>query len=382
MFNGLNVGKFIILGCALFAAQSGWATADSWQLNLFKGVTPVSKDIYYLHMTALKVCLVIGTLVFGIMIYSLINHRKSKGYTPATFSHNLLLELVWFVIPLLILIGLAIPATRIMIRMDDTNLADITVKIVGYQWRWQYEYMDQGITYFSNLSTPEAQIQNQEQKGEWYLSEVDKPLVLPVNKKIRFLVTSNDVIHSWWVPELGVKRDAIPGFMYESWAKIEKTGVYRGQCSELCGVHHAFMPIVVKAVNEEEFTQWVALQNKVTKTSFPSAQNRPETLASNELMDLGKQKYEQMCAACHKTDGSGLPPTFPALKASRVAVGPVDKHISIILNGVAGSAMQPYKEQLSDKEIAAITTYERNAWGNNTHDMVQPADVAKLRQAK
>jgi cytochrome c oxidase subunit 2 len=216
------------------------------------------------------------------------------------------------------------------------------------------------------------------------LLEVDKPLVLPVNKKIRFLVTSNDVIHSWWVPELGIKRDAIPGFMYEAWAKIEKPGVYRGQCAELCGINHGFMPIVVEAVSQDEFNQWVAKQPKVGDKSLntESASSAPKKMTRSELMSLGKKKYEQVCMACHKNNGTGLPPMYPALKGSSVAVGkPINRHIELIVNGIPGSAMQSYKDQLTDEEIAAITTYERNAWGNNTDDEVQPSDVAALRKS-
>ncbi len=262
MFNRLKICKLFIILFALCSASVS-AAVNPWQLNMYPGVTPISKDIYYLHMVCMTVCAIIGVVVFGVMIYSLIHHRKSKGYKAASFHDNSRLEIVWSIIPFLILVGLAVPATKVLIRMDDTEQSEVTIKIVGYQWRWQYQYLDQGISYFSNLSTPYAQIKNKKAKNEWYLLEVDKPLVLPVNKKIRFLVTSNDVIHSWWVPELGIKRDAIPGFMYEAWARIEKPGVYRGQCAELCGINHGFMPIVVKAVSQEEFDQWVAQQTKV-----------------------------------------------------------------------------------------------------------------------
>nr|WP_298623808.1 cytochrome c oxidase subunit II [uncultured Legionella sp.] len=364
---------------------SALAAADYWQLNMYKGVTPLSHDMYYLHMVCMAVCAVIGVVVFGIMIYSLIHHRKSKGYKPATFHDNPRLEIVWSIIPFLILIGLAIPATQVLIRMSDSNESDVTIKVVGYQWRWQYQYLDQGISFYSNLSTPYAQIQNKEKKGQWYLLEVDKPLVLPINKKIRFLVTSGDVIHSWWVPELGIKRDAIPGFMYEAWARIEKPGVYRGQCAELCGINHGFMPIVVQAVSEEEFDDWVAKQDKV-QDQYAKTEGVPgeqKTMTRSELMTLGKQKYEQFCSACHKADGTGLPPLYPALKGSSVAVGkPISRHIDLILNGIPDSSgMMPYKDQLNDEEIAAIATYERNAWGNNTDDLIQPAEVAKLRHS-
>ncbi|CEG58960.1 cytochrome c oxidase subunit II [Legionella fallonii] len=383
MLNRLTICKLVVILCALFPAESVLAAADNWQLNMYKGVTPLSKDMYYLHMVGMVVCAVIGVVVFGVMIYSLIHHRKSKGYKPATFHDNPRLEVIWSIIPFLILVGLAVPATRVLIRMDDSRQSDVTVKVVGHQWRWQYQYLDQGISYFSNISTPNEQIQNKQAKGEWYLLEVDKPLVLPVNKKIRFLVTSNDVIHSWWVPELGIKRDAIPGFMYEAWATIDQPGTYRGQCAELCGINHGFMPIVVEAVSQEKFDQWVAEQTKVDEQTLkteakPSTQ---KTMTYSELMTLGKQKYEQMCAACHGANGLGLPPMYPALKGSSVAVGkPISRHIDLILNGIPGSAMQPYKDQLTDEEIAAITTYERNAWNNNTEDQIQPEQVAALRE--
>lgn len=382
MLNRFTIRTLVLIISAMILAPSLWAAADQWQLNMYQGVTPISKDIYYLHMVAMVVCAIIGVVVFGIMIYSLVHHRKSKGYKPAKFHDNLSLEIVWSIIPFLILLGLAIPATKVLIRMDDTAQSEVTIKIVGYQWRWQYQYMDQGISFFSTLSTPYAEINNKEKKSEWYLLEVDKPLVLPTNKKIRFLVTSNDVIHSWWVPELGIKRDAIPGFMYEAWAIIEKPGTYRGQCAELCGLNHGFMPIVVQAVSPAEFDQWVAKQtleqNKSLQTeSLASAQ---PTMTRPELMKLGKQKYQQFCSACHAEDGEGLPPLYPALKGSSLAVGhPISRHIELLLNGVMGSAMQPYKDQLTDAEIAAIVTFERNAWGNNTNDEVQPAEVATLR---
>jgi len=384
MLNGLKISKLAAMLWALTSAQSGFAAADTWQLNMYKGVTPLSKDMYYLHMIGMIVCIIIGIVVFGVMIYSLIHHRKSKGFKPATFHDNPRLEIVWSIIPFLILVGLAVPATKVLIRMEDTQESAVTIKVVGHQWRWQYQYLDQGISYFSNLSTPYDQIQNKKAKGEWYLLEVDKPLVLPVGKKIRFLVTSNDVIHSWWVPELGIKRDAIPGFMYEAWAIIEKPGTYRGQCAELCGINHGFMPIVVEAVNQPEFDQWVAQHTKVgdhyLKTGLlPTAQR---AMTRSELMTLGMQKYEQICVACHRADGTGLPPMYPSLKRSSVAVGkPISRHIDLILHGVPGSAMQPYKDQLTDEEIAAVTTYVRNAWGNNTGDDIQPAEVAALRSS-
>jgi len=381
MLTKLKVGKILGMFAAIIMAPAAWAV-DTWQMNMYRGVTPLSRDMYDLHMVAIYVCAAIGVIVFGVMFYSLFYHRKSRGYQAAVFHEHPFLEVIWSIIPLMILIALAVPATKVLINMEDSSNSDVTIKIVGYQWKWQYQYMDQGISYFSNLSTSYAQVHNQVPKGEWYLLEVDKPLVVPVNKKIRFLVTSNDVVHSWWVPELGVKRDAIPGFMHEAWARIEKPGTYRGQCAELCGVNHGFMPIVVEAVSEEDFAKWVASQSTVkpvvvSPTDVPTQQ---KTMTRTELMTLGKEKYDIMCAACHQANGHGIPPMFPALKGSSVAVGrPISRHIDMILTGVPGTAMQPYADQLSDAEIAAIVTYERNAWGNNTNDEIQPSDVAKVR---
>lgn len=384
MLNRLKTGNLLSAMAGLLGSTQVFAAVDNWQLNMYQGVTPISRDQYDLHMIAMLVCAIIGVLVFGVMIYSLVHHRKSRGYQPAKFHDNTRLEIVWTIIPFLILVGLAVPATKVLIRMNDTEESAVTIKITGYQWRWQYQYLDQGISYFSNLSTPYAQITNEEKKGQWYLLEVDKPLVVPTNKKIRFLVTSNDVVHSWWVPELGIKRDAIPGFMHEAWARIEKPGVYRGQCAELCGINHGFMPIVVEAVKSEDFDKWVESQTKVQDV-YAETENKPQDqkqMSRADLMTLGKAKYDLICSACHKPDGTGMPPMFPPLKGSSVAVGkPISRHINIVLNGVAGTAMQAFKDQLTDEEIAAIVTYERNAWGNNTDDVVQPAEVAAVRNA-
>lgn len=376
-------GLGILIGMLCLCGLSTAFATDAWQLNMPRGVTPLSHDMYDLHMVAMLICAIIGVVVFGVMIYSLIFHRKSRGYKADVFHEHYVLEVVWSIIPFLILVALAIPATKVLMRMDDTENADVTIKVVGYQWKWQYQYLDQGISFYSVLSTPYEQIQNKEPKGEWYLLEVDKPLVLPINKKIRFLVTANDVVHSWWVPDLGIKRDAIPGFMHEAWARIEKPGVYRGQCTELCGIYHGFMPIVVKAVTQKEFAAWVASQPKVdtSGSNIETLSSQQPDLSRAELMRIGKQKYDIVCAPCHQVNGRGLPPMFPALKGSSVAVGkPISRHISMILNGVSGTAMQAYAEQLTDTEIAAIATYERNAWENNTDDEIQPKDVAKIRR--
>lgn len=370
------------------------------EVNMSPGVTPISHQVFDLHMFAIWVCVGIAIVVYGVMIYSLIHHRKSKGAKAAHFHENAILEVVWTVIPFVLLIILAIPATKVLGRMEDTKNADLTIKVTGYQWKWQYEYLEDGISFFSNLSTPIDEIYGDKSKEKWYLLEVDKPLVVPVNQKIRFLVTSNDVIHSWWVPQLGVKRDAIPGFIHESWAKIDKPGIYRGQCAELCGVNHGFMPIVVKAVSQEEFKAWVAQQPKLpmNRRSLPVAsvgagvstsvadgqavlQPQLPVKTFEELMTEGKEQYGKYCSVCHQLDGKGMPPLFPALKGSSVAVGhSVARHINLVLTGVPGTAMQAFADQLTDEELAAIVTYERNAWENDTGDVVQPADVAAVRE--
>ena len=381
----LKIARFskaiFALFCCLFFNPS-LAKINEWQLNMPKGVTPLSKDMYHLHMIAMEICAIIGVVVFGILIYSLIHHRKSKGYQAAHFHDNTRLEVVWTIIPFLILLGLAFPATRTLVKLDNTDNAEVTIKIVGSQWKWQYYYMDEGVSFYSNLATPFNEIMNKTKKGATYLLNVDNPLVLPVGKKVRFLVTASDVIHSWWVPELGVKRDAIPGFMHEAWANIKKPGIYRGQCTELCGVGHGYMPIVVKAVSEEEYKQWIAEQLK-KQTLWHDKQyaiDEQKNMSKDELMALGEEKYNMICAACHKVDGKGLPPMYPALKGSSYAVGyPISRHIDIILYGSPGSAMQSYENMLSNEEIAAVVTYERNAWENNTNDIVEPVEVAKLR---
>jgi cytochrome c oxidase subunit 2 len=356
------------------------AHAD-WRMNMASGVTPISRDIYDLHMTVFWICVGIAVVVFGVLTYTLIKHRKSKGAKAAQFHENKLVEIIWAIIPFIILIALAIPATKVLFRMNDETASDITIKITGYQWKWKYEYLDQGISFFSNLSTPQDQQSNQADKGENYLLEVDHPLVVPIHKKIRFLLTASDVIHSWFVPALGIKRDALPGFINEAWARIDTPGVYRGQCAELCGANHGYMPIVVVAMTEDDFAKWVA-QQKSGKAVTVSTTSAPKKLTKDDLMAQGKVVYEKTCAVCHKPDGTGMPPAFPALKGSKIATGPVAGHIDIVLNGKPGTAMQAFGAQLSDADLAAVITYERNAFGNNTGDLVQPTDIAAAKGKK
>lgn len=362
---------------ALFAASSS-AFAES-KINLTQGVSPISHDVYELHMTVFWLCVIIGVLVFGVMFYSIFHHRKSKGSKPATFHSHFLLEITWTIIPAIILVLLAIPATKVLLNMNDNAQEDLTIKITGYQWKWQYEYLEDGVKFFSNLSTPLEQMQNLAPKGENYLREVDHPLVVPIHKKIRFLVTSNDVNHAWWVPDLAVKRDAIAGIINEGWTIINKPGTYRGQCAELCGIHHAYMPIVVVAVTEDAYKAWVAEQKGESSTGAADA-NKTWTL--QELVEKGSQVYGRICAACHQPNGAGVPPTFPALNGSKIALGPIKDHVEIVFNGKSGTAMQAFKNQLSDTEIAAVVTYERNAWNNHTGTMVQPVAITALREGK
>ncbi|MCL1143458.1 cytochrome c oxidase subunit II [Shewanella gaetbuli] len=364
------------LYCFLAALVAPSLGASEMPLNMTKGVTNISGQVYDLHMIILYICCAIGVLVFGIMIYSIIYHRKSKGAVPANFHESTKVEIAWTVIPFLILIGMAIPATKTLIAMEDPTNADLTIKVTGSQWKWHYSYFNEDVEFYSILSTPRSQIDGDETKTENYLLEVDKPLVLPINRKVRFLMTSDDVIHSWWVPAFAVKKDANPGFINEAWTKIDKPGVYRGQCAELCGKDHGFMPVVVKALPEAEYDAWLQEQKQLAKNAQAAAQAAlSETLSKEELMAEGEQVYLSTCAACHQPNGAGLPGVFPSLIGSPLIKGSVAGHIDIVLHGKAGTAMQSFAKQLSAKQIAAVVTYERNAWGNDTGDIVQAADV-------
>jgi len=357
-----------LCGLALFPVMS---MAD-WTMNMSPGVTQTSNDIYGLHMTILWICVVIGVVVFGVMFWSIFAHRKSRGHKPANFHENTTVEVLWTIIPLVVLVAMAIPATATLIDMYDTTEADVDIKITGYQWKWKYDYLDDEFGYFSSLSTPRDQINNRQTKGDNYLLEVDNPLVVPVGQKVRLLMTANDVIHSWWVPEFGLKKDAIPGFINEAWIRVDTPGTYRGQCTELCGKDHGFMPIVVEAVPQAEYQTWIGEQRAAAEKEKELTQ-KEWTMA--ELMERGEKSYQSTCAACHQADGSGLPPSFPALRGSAIAVGDIAGHIDIVVNGKRGTAMQAFGEQLNEVDIAAIITYERNAWGNNMGDMVTPKEI-------
>jgi len=360
----------VLLGGLLFPAMS---MAD-WTLNMSPGVTGTSNEIFDLHMTILWICVVIGVVVFGIMFWSIFAHRKSRDpdRKPANFHENTLVEILWTVIPLVILVVMAIPATATLVDMYDTTEAEIDIKVTGYQWRWKYDYLDEEFGFFSNLATSDDEINNRTAKTENYLLEVDKPLVIPTKTRVRLLLTANDVIHSWWVPAFGLKKDAIPGFINEIWTEVDEPGIYRGQCTELCGIRHGFMPVVVKAVPREEYDAWIAEQTASADAERELTQ-KDWTMA--ELMARGEQAYATACAACHQPDGSGAPPAFPALKGSQLALEDMEGHIDIVVNGAAGTAMQAFGNQLSEVDLAAVITYERNAWGNDTGEMVTPKEI-------
>ena len=358
--------------CLLFG---GSAYAES-SINLTQGVTQISQRVYDLHMTILYICAVIGLLVFGAMFYSMFKHRKSKGAVAANFHESTKIELIWTIIPFIILISMAVPATQTLIAMEDTSDADLTIKVTGSQWKWHYEYFGKGVEFFSLMSTPRAQIENQAAKGEHYLLEVDNPLVIPTDRKVRFLFTSDDVIHSWWIPAFSVKKDAIPGFINESWTQVDHPGTYRGQCTELCGKDHGFMPIVVEAIDSNAFDNWLATQQQAAEMAAAEEQQQlASTLTMEESMTLGKEIYDTRCAACHQINGEGIPGAFPAMKGGAITTGDLAGHIDIVVNGKAGTAMQAFGNQLTLKQLATVITYERNAWGNDTGDVVQLSDI-------
>jgi cytochrome c oxidase subunit II len=370
MSAAIRVASF--LGLMLVSMQS-WA---EYQLDLRPGVTSFSQGAYDIHQMVMWICVGIGVVVFGAMVISMFLHRKSRGHAAAEFHDNLKLEIVWTIIPFIILAFMAIPATKVLLAMEDVSNSDMSIKVTGYQWKWHYDYLGEDISFFSNLATPMEEIQNKATKGEHYLLETDNNIVVPVNKKIRLLFTSNDVIHSWWVPAFGVKKDAIPGYINESWFKTDKPGIYRGQCAELCGTNHGFMPIVVEVKSEDDYAAWVASKKQAAAAAEESAN---KTWTKDDLMEHGKKVYATSCAACHQANGAGIPNVFPALQGSPVALGDVAKHIDVIVKGVPGTAMQAFGPQLNDADIAALVTYERNAWGNDTGDVVQPSDIKAAR---
>jgi cytochrome c oxidase subunit 2 len=321
----------------------------------------------------------IFVIVFGAMFYSIFTHRKAAGAKAAHFHENTTVEIIWTVVPFVVLIGMAFPATKTLLAMRDTSVPDLTVKVTGYQWKWGYDYLQgegNGIQFYSALATPREQIEGRAPKGENYLLEVDRPLVVPVGKKVRILTTAQDVIHSWWVPALGVKQDANPGFIRDTWFRADKEGTYRGQCAELCGKDHGFMPIVVEAMAPEKYTAWVAGQ-KTQMAATAAEATKAWTL--DELKAHGAKVYASNCVACHQQTGMGVPKVFPALSGSKIVNGPKDAQLQLVMNGKPGTAMAAFKH-LSDVDIAAVITHTRNNWDNKSGDMVTPAEVKASRK--
>ncbi|MFT4711799.1 MAG: cytochrome c oxidase subunit 2 [Candidatus Azotimanducaceae bacterium] len=369
-------GKWLVALSLLLS--SNWVHAD-WTVNMREGVTAISREVYSLHMTIFWVCVVIGVVVFGVMILSMLLHRKSLGVKPADFHHSTKIEILWTIIPVVILIVMAVPSTRVLSAMYDSTDADIDIEVRGLQWKWQYTYLnddpEKEVKFISSLLTPSEEIYNEARKRENYLLDVDNELVIPINKKIRFLITSQDVIHAFWVPDFAVKRDAVPGFIHESWAIVEEPGIYRGQCAELCGPQHGFMPIVVRAVEQAEYEEWLIGKQEEAKLVFETV---GKEWTHDEMMVKGEEVYGRVCAVCHQPNGQGLPPAFPSLVGQGITVGPMAPHVDIVLNGKSGTAMQSFSSQLNAAEIAAVIVYERNSWGNEMGDIIQPKEIHEM----
>jgi cytochrome c oxidase subunit 2 len=384
---GKLVSTFAALTMLAAAAPHGIQAAElPAQYNLQPPITTIAEQIYDLHTLIMWIIVGIFVVVFGFMAVAIVKHRKSVGHEAEQFHENTTVEIIWTIVPFIILIGMAYPATKTVIAMKDTSNPDITIKATGYQWKWGYDYLQEGISFYSNLATPRDQIDghNDDARGKNanYLLEVDNAVVVPVGKKVRIITTANDVIHAWWVPALGVKQDSIPGFVRDTWFKADKVGTYRGQCAELCGKDHGFMPIVVEVVEQEKYVKWVAdAKQKMgaeTKTAAAAADPGKQWTVE-ELHAQGAKVFGANCVACHQATGMGVPGTFPALVGSKVVMGPKEQQINIVLNGKPGTAMAPFKH-LSDVEIAAVVTYTRNNWTNKTGDMATPADVKAQRK--
>jgi len=375
-----------VLACSgLLFAGAALAVGDSPggprvnEINFQTPVTPIAKELFSLHMTMLLLCAVIFVGVFGVMFYSVFAHRKSKGYKAAHFHESTTVEIIWTIVPFIIVVLMALPATKTVVAMKDTSNSDLTIKVTGYQWKWGYDYVKgpgEGISFLSTLSTPRSEVNNRAPITDTYLQEVDNPLVVPVNKKIRIITTANDVVHSWFVPAFGVKQDAIPGFLRDTWFKATKTGTFRGFCTELCGKEHAFMPVVVNVLSDDDYAKWVDKQ-KAKMAAASDDPNRTYTLA--ELKARGEKVYMSNCAVCHQPTGKGGGP-FPALDGSKIVNGPIADHVSIVLKGKG--AMPSWAPTLSNMEIASVITFERNSWGNHTGETLQPRQVADARNGK
>jgi len=378
-FNFINKFAAYIFTLTLFSTS---AKADWFALNMTEGATAISKEVFDLHMLIFWICVAIGVVVFSVMFYSMFAHTKKKNPVAATFHESTKVEIAWTVIPFLILIAMAVPASKTLTKMYDDTAGDVNIQVTGYQWKWQYRYLEDGVSFFSNLSTDMDEINNLVPKGENYLEEVDEALVIPVGKKVRFLITANDVIHSWWVPAFAIKQDAIPGFVNTAWTTVDKPGIYRGKCTELCGKNHGFMPIVVKVVEQDEYDAWII--NK-KEEAFKLAELTEKEWTTAELVERGEGVYTKNCVACHKTNGQGVPGIFPALAGSDIVLNDKPKNIEILMEGVQGAAMQSFANQLSEVDMAAVITYTRQSWGNaekGDGEIVTPKDIVDYKQPK
>ena len=392
--------RFALAAAIAAAVWLPSAAFADWQINLPPPASEIAVQQHWLHAFMMWVIVGIAAVVFGAMFYAIVRHRKSVGHKAAHFHENTLVEIIWTTVPMLIIIGMAIPATRVILAYKDVGEPDMTIKVTGYQWQWSYDYLDDGVFFYSNLTTDPKAIGEKyfrgsgdsppTEKGENYLLEVDNEMIVPVGKKIRLLFTAADVIHAWWVPALGIKQDAVPGRVLDGWFRADRAGTYRGQCAELCGKNHAFMPIVVRAIPELEYVAWVEemgggekeaeeiLIAGATPVAEESASAEPIEWTKESLIAHGEKVYGQHCLACHQANGEGLAPVFPALKGSAIAVGDIAAHLDIVLNGKAGTAMASFN-YLSDADLAAVVTYERNAWGNDAGDFIHPDEVKSVR---
>ena len=379
----LNLFKYLnkkILFVILFITAP-LINADWFALNMTRGITDISNEVFELHMLIFWICVAIGVLVFGVMFYSMYAHTRKKNPIPATFDDNHKLEIAWTIIPFLILIAMAIPASKTLIKMYDDTAGDINIQVTGYQWKWQYRYLEDDVSFFSNLATDWDEINNLVPKGENYLQEVDEMVVIPTGKKVRFLITANDVIHSWWMPAFAIKQDAIPGFVNTAWTKVDVPGIYRGKCTELCGKNHGFMPIVVKVVEQDEYEEWVGIKKEEAQKL---AELTTKEWTTEELVSRGQSVYEVNCVACHQTNGQGIAGIFPALVGSDIVLNNKERNIEILMEGVQGAAMNSFS-YLSEVEIASVITYTRQSWGNDKKgdgEVVVPKDIVDYKEPK
>ena len=377
-----NLSKSAFTAILMLSLYPSKVLSDWDALNMREGVTQVSRDVFELHMLIFYICVAIGAVVFSVMFYSLFRYTKKRNPNPATFHESTKLEVAWTVVPFLILIAMAVPASKTLTEIYNDEEGEINIQVVGYQWKWEYKYLEDDINFFSNLSTDQDEIYNLVPKGENYLLEVDEPLIIPVDTRVRFLITANDVIHSWWVPDFAIKQDAIPGFINTAWTRAEETGIYRGNCTELCGKNHGFMPVVVKVVEKDEYNDWV-LAKKEEAIKLAELTEKEWSLA--ELSERGEGVYQKNCVACHQMNGEGLPPIFPALAGSDIVMFDKNRNVEILMEGVQGAAMQSFANQLSEVDMAAVITYTRQAWGNAENGdgaYVVPSDIVEYKKPK